>query len=238
MDDNDHIYSATVPLDTWVHLAFVKSGSEITFYVDGTAYGSLVDHGKNINDSDGDLRIGKEGSTYEERLGEMFFLGKIDDLMFCVRALTADQIISAAGGEEFIDYLTIVPETTPTIAPGSMASPIPTPLLARSIADIVATWHGKEADGVYQRFNEDGSCQVAFTLENLETPPNVECSFHFEETQLAITETQNNGLPPRSSTTGIDEVQLLADDSLEFIRIQDSCGPRARSTAQEHERIR
>jgi hypothetical protein len=93
IDDNDHIYRATVPLDAWVHLAFVKSGSEITFYVDGTAHGNPVDRGKNINDSDGNLRVGMEGSTY----GEFFFLGEIDDVRFYNRALTADEILAAMG---------------------------------------------------------------------------------------------------------------------------------------------
>jgi hypothetical protein len=63
MADNDHEYSPAVPKNTWVHLAFVKSGSEITFYVNGTAQGNPIDHGMNINDSDGNLHIGLEGST-------------------------------------------------------------------------------------------------------------------------------------------------------------------------------
>ena len=93
MADNDHIYRSTAPSDAWVHLAFVKSGSEITFYVDGTSHGNPIDHGKNINDSDGNLRIGMQGATY----GERFFFGEIDDVRFYNRALTADEIFAAMG---------------------------------------------------------------------------------------------------------------------------------------------
>lgn len=96
MADNDPEYSPAAPKNTWVHLAFVKSGSEVTFYVDGTAQGNPIDHGMNINDSDGNLRIGMEGSTY----GGHFFLGKIDDMRFNNRALTADEILVTVGAQE------------------------------------------------------------------------------------------------------------------------------------------
>jgi hypothetical protein len=95
MADNDYEFIPAVPLGTWVHLAFVKSGSEITFYIDGTAQGNPLDHGRNINNSDGNLRIGMEGSTY----GKHFFLGKIDDVRFYNRALTADEILAVLGAQ-------------------------------------------------------------------------------------------------------------------------------------------
>lgn len=89
MADIDHEFIPAVPYDTWVHLAFVKSGSEITFYINGTAQGNPLDYGRNINDSDGNLRIGMEGSPY----GEHFFLGKIDELRFHNRALSAEKVL-------------------------------------------------------------------------------------------------------------------------------------------------
>ena len=91
MDGIDHLFRPLPPLDTWVHLAFVKKGSMITSYVDGVAQGNPIDHRKSINDSDGELRIGMEGSTW----GENFFLGKIDDVRLYNRALTADEILAA-----------------------------------------------------------------------------------------------------------------------------------------------
>jgi len=91
MDGIDHLFRPLPPLDTWVHLAFEKKGSTITFYFDGVAQGNPIDHRKSINDSDGELRIGMEGSTW----GKSFFLGKIDDVRFYNRALTADEILMA-----------------------------------------------------------------------------------------------------------------------------------------------
>jgi hypothetical protein len=95
MDDLDHVQEMDLSMDTWTHLAFVKSGSEITYYVDGTIQGDPHDNEKTINDSDGDLRIGLEGSTY----GEGFFVGKIDDVRFYNRALTTDEILSAMSAQ-------------------------------------------------------------------------------------------------------------------------------------------
>jgi len=96
MVKRDYICIAcTVPWNAWVHLAFVKSGSQITFYLDGTARGKPVDLGLSINDSDGNLRIGMEGSTY----GDKFLCGKIDDVRFYTRILTAEEILAIVGAQ-------------------------------------------------------------------------------------------------------------------------------------------
>jgi len=55
------------------------------------AQGDPVDQQKSINDSNGKLRIGMEGSTW----GKSFFFGKIDGVMLYNRALTADEILAA-----------------------------------------------------------------------------------------------------------------------------------------------
>ncbi len=74
---------------TWVDLAFLKTGSRINFYVDGIASGDPADRGRRIRNSGGNRRIGMEGSTY----GEWFFLGKIDEVRFYNRALSAQEVL-------------------------------------------------------------------------------------------------------------------------------------------------
>jgi hypothetical protein len=112
-------------------------------------------------------------------------------------------------------------------------------VLATSAKDIVGTWFGIEADGLYQQFNKDGTCQTALTPENLASQPNFKCSFRFEGTHLImITEGHPIGLPSCPGTTSIYEVQLLSDGKIKFVKVQDSCRPRVKSTAQEHIRVR
>jgi len=50
------------------------------------------------------------------------------------------------------------PPPTPTLLP-------PTPVLAASAQDIAGTWQGIGTDGLYMRFNADGTCYVATSLE-------------------------------------------------------------------------
>jgi hypothetical protein len=139
MDDRDHILRKELPLDTWIHLAFVKSGSEITFYIDGVATGNPLDLRKTINDSDGHLRIGREGSTYEDRHGEILFLGKIDDVRFYNRAFTTHEILAAM----------IVPETELGGASG------PPTYLAQLEPETVKVGWGRFAVGVYESTSPD-----------------------------------------------------------------------------------
>ena len=123
---------------------------------------------------------------------------------------------------------------TPTPVPPTAT---PTPVLATSAKDIVGTWVGVGADGLYQRFNEDGTCQTATSLERLTTEPDVECTFQFEGTRLSLTEVKATGLPECPAKTGIYEVRLLANGNIKFVKIKDACGPRARSTAMEHKPV-
>ena len=128
---------------------------------------------------------------------------------------------------------TAVPPTrTPT--PTVSATPAPTPVLATRAKDIIGTWFGLGTDGLYQRFYENGTCQTGVSAESVD----VECTFRFEGTQVIITEVKAIGLPPCGSKTSIYEVQLLPTSNIRFVKVQDSCAPRARSTAQEHKRIR
>ncbi len=125
---------------------------------------------------------------------------------------------------------------TPTAIPPT-ATPSPPPVLATSAKDIVGIWHGLGADGLYQQFFEDGTIRVAVSRDGL-SYPDVEMTFVFEDARLVFKETKATGLPPCGSKVGTYEVQLLAQDKIKFVRISDGCAPRAKSTAQVHERVR
>ena len=123
---------------------------------------------------------------------------------------------------------------TPTPLP---PTPTPTPVLATSAEQIVGTWLGIKADGMYERFNLDGTSQVAVSLDTLADKPDTEMTFRFEGTRFIYTEVKATGLPSCGSTPGIYEVQLLPNGNIKFVRIQDACGPRGRSTAQERKPV-
>lgn len=129
-----------------------------------------------------------------------------------------------------VPSVTTPPSTSPTTTTA--------PLLATSAKDIVGTWVGIGTDGLYQSFNEDGTCQTATLLDNLATKPDVESTFRFEGTHFILTEVMATGLPSCSSKPGTYEIQLLTNGNIKFIRIQDSCAGRAKSTAQEHKPVR
>ena len=118
--------------------------------------------------------------------------------------LIALSLIMASCGKAAI---TITPKTTATttIATTTTAAP----LLATSAKDIVGTWVGISADKLYQRFNSDGTCQTATSLDNLATKPDVESTFRFEGTHFILTEVAATGRPSCSSQTGTYEIQLL-----------------------------
>ncbi len=124
---------------------------------------------------------------------------------------------------------------TPTAIPPTV-TPSPTPVLATSAKDIVGIWHGLGTDGLYQQFFEDGTIRVAVSRDGLQTP-DVEMTFVFENARLVFKETKAIGLPSCGSKVGTYEVELLAKDKIKFVRISDGCAPRAKSTAQVHERV-
>jgi hypothetical protein len=80
-------YSDPPKQKTWSHLAIVKEGNTITFYIDGIA-DEGHSFGRTIIDSDEDLLIG----TKRSNKWDTFFLGKIDELGFYNRALSEDEI--------------------------------------------------------------------------------------------------------------------------------------------------
>lgn len=132
----------------------------------------------------------------------------------------------------------IPPIEEPSTAEPATATPTAVVNLITEAQDLVGTWFGYGSDGMYQRFNEDGTCQTALELENLDLAPNVECTYHFEGERLTMTTISVSGLPPCPDTEAVYEVQSLPNGNIKFIALEDSCAPRRRTTAQEHEPVR
>ena len=135
------------------------------------------------------------------------------------------------------------PSATPTPLPQPTATARPTATLppgarlATSLEDIAGTWVGLEADRMYQRFNLDGTCFSSVSLENLNTNPAVESTCRFEGDQLIMTDVKVTGLTSCGGKPGRYQVHLLANGNIAFVRVFETCAPRGRSTAMEHERV-
>jgi hypothetical protein len=127
---------------------------------------------------------------------------------------------------------------TPTPVPEPTARPTatlpPGARLATSLEDIAGTWHGTTTDRMYQRFDSDGTCYASVSLENLNTSPAVESTCHFEEDVLVMTDVKVTGVPSCGGKPGRYQVHLLANGNIIFTRVFEHCGPRGRTTAQEH----
>lgn len=66
--------SATLSLNTWAHVALVRSGSTFTLYINGTASGTPITNSGALNDSTYALTIGAETTPFR------YWNGYIDDL--------------------------------------------------------------------------------------------------------------------------------------------------------------
>jgi len=132
--------------------------------------------------------------------------------------------------------ITATPEPTRPSTPTT--TPKPTPVLATSPDDILGTWLGLGRDGLYNKFNEDGTLWVAQIRDLIETNPSAVLTYRFDGTRLIITEVNVRNLPSCGPDEGIYEVQLLPGGNIKFVKIKDPCGPRGRSIALEHEPVR
>jgi hypothetical protein len=136
------------------------------------------------------------------------------------------------------------PSATPT--PTSSLAPAERPTatlpagarLATNLEDISGTWVGLGADRLYQRFNLDGTCFASVSLENLNTKPAVEGTCVFEGDVLVLTDVKTTGLPSCGGKPGRYQVHLLANGNIIFTKVFETCAPRGRSTAMEHEPVR
>jgi hypothetical protein len=82
---NTAVYSTGTISDTnWHHVAFTRSGSTATFYIDGVASGSSTMSG-NFNTNSLALRIGGDGGT-------IYFIGTMDDARIYNYSVTTQQI--------------------------------------------------------------------------------------------------------------------------------------------------
>jgi hypothetical protein len=77
-----HVGKKTININTWYHVAFVKSENSFTFYVDGVLTGVLT--GSSINNSNGINAIGTRGNY--------MWNGQIDDVRIYNRALRPEEI--------------------------------------------------------------------------------------------------------------------------------------------------
>ena len=85
MSDHDLRGPASLPLDTWTHLAATYDGATLRLYVDGSLAGSVAATGA-IATSAGALRIG--GNT----LWGEYFQGLIDEVRVYNRALSQAEL--------------------------------------------------------------------------------------------------------------------------------------------------
>jgi hypothetical protein len=132
----------------------------------------------------------------------------------------------------------LTPTKTPLPrTPTTTKIPTRTPRLASSANDILGIWLGIETrNGMYIRFNEDGTYQIARSRSGLDTQPNVEGTYSFDGNQLTFTMTSVHDLADCGYTDSIYQVVILVADQIEFIKIKDSCSDRVNTTAQIHER--
>jgi hypothetical protein len=112
------------------------------------------------------------------------------------------------------------------------------PVLIDDPQDLIGTWFGFGRDGMYWRFNQNGTCQGAFVLERIDDRPNVECTFRFQGTHLVMTTVNVVEVRLCSEDTAIYEVKSLPNGNIDSWVVEDTCGPRQRTTAQEHDPVR
>jgi fibronectin-binding autotransporter adhesin len=87
---NGAVSTQIVTSGAWRHVAFVKNGTTGTYYVDGTAAGTIT--GPDVAHIATDFCVGKD---YRDNNG--FFSGSIDDFRLYARALSAQEIAFLAG---------------------------------------------------------------------------------------------------------------------------------------------
>jgi hypothetical protein len=127
------------------------------------------------------------------------------------------------------------PKATPTTEPPTATPPV----LITSAETLIGNWQPlkKSKDAMFLQINSDGTCGQSFLLETLADFPQVECTYTFEGTNFLITAVKLNGVPACPSPTGKYEIRLLAEDQIEIVLVEDTCGHRVRSTLGVYHRI-
>jgi hypothetical protein len=98
----------------------------------------------------------------------------------------------------------------------------PTPVLATSAKDIVGAWAPPTAD-LYYEFNADGTFTVGDLLANGNRIPGDQGTFQFDGTRLTLQETESRSEQACGDQPGNYEVQVLAGDKLQFVKMEDGC---------------
>jgi hypothetical protein len=80
--------TASLPVNTWSHIATTYDGANQRFYVNGVLVGTTPGAGS-ITVSNGSIRIGGDASSTGE-----FFHGLIDEVRLYNRALSAAEIVT------------------------------------------------------------------------------------------------------------------------------------------------
>jgi hypothetical protein len=86
--------TATVPTNTWSHVASTYNGSKLTIYINGVASGSMNVTGTTCA-NDEPLAVGAKNAPAKGLL-EAFWDGQLDDVRVYNKALTATQIANLA----------------------------------------------------------------------------------------------------------------------------------------------
>ena len=143
--DTSTSYTSTVPINTWTHIAVVRSSSTITVYINGVASATTNAQAGTIGN--GVLRIGADGS------GATLFAGQISNFRIAASAVytgnfttptkplspTGAAFYMSMGTSPFVDYSTNAITVTNT---GTVTTTSQTPFTATwtdSISGIVAT---------------------------------------------------------------------------------------------------
>ena len=117
---NQAVSGGTIPLNTWTHIAVVRNGAVLTFYINGVVNTSLRVMDTNpFRNGANTLRVGGQG-----RGANRFFKGSIDDLRIYRRALTAAEIVADMGPGTGSDV------TPPVI---SLTAPTPNATVSRLV---------------------------------------------------------------------------------------------------------
>jgi hypothetical protein len=86
--------TATVPTNTWTHVASTYNGSKLTIYINGVASGSMNVTGATCA-NDEPLAVGAKNAPAKGLL-EAFWDGQLDDVRVYNKALTATAIANLA----------------------------------------------------------------------------------------------------------------------------------------------
>jgi fibronectin type 3 domain-containing protein len=106
--------TGTIPLDTLTHVAIVRSGATLTFYINGTLDAALpVMDSQPFRNGSNTLRVGGQARGAQNR----FFPGRIDEVHIYARALTQAEIQTDMNTP-------ITPDTTPPILSAISASAV------------------------------------------------------------------------------------------------------------------